>query len=335
MSQSNSTARDEIATLFNSPILDLVYRAATVHRQHHDPRQVQVCTLLSIKTGGCPEDCGYCSQSAHFDSGLERQGLLSITAVDEAAKQAAADGSTRFCMGAAWRQVRDGEEFDRVLEMVRAVAATGMEVCCTLGMLNGEQAQKLKEAGLTAYNHNLDTGENYYSEVVTTRTYQDRIETIGHVGRAGISVCCGGILGLGESDEDRIDLLHALSQLPTQPESIPVNTLVPIAGTPLGDAEPASIWDQIRMVACARILFPEAMVRLSAGRDGLSAAAQALCFLAGANSIFSGDKLLTTPHPGADADQALFDLLDLEPRPSHRDASEFVKQLEEDIVNGR
>ncbi|SVE10656.1 uncharacterized protein METZ01_LOCUS463510, partial [marine metagenome] len=196
MGQSNSTARDEIATLFNSPILDLVYRAATVHRQHHDPRQVQVCTLLSIKTGGCPEDCGYCSQSAHFDSGLERQGLLSITAVDEAAKQAAADGSTRFCMGAAWRQVRDGEEFDRVLEMVRTVAATGMEVCCTLGMLNGEQAQKLKEAGLTAYNHNLDTGQNYYSEVVTTRTYQDRIETIGHVGRAGISVCCGGILGL-------------------------------------------------------------------------------------------------------------------------------------------
>jgi biotin synthase len=334
MKQTNSISRDEIADLFNNPVLDLVYRAATTHRQHHNPRQVQVCTLLSIKTGGCPEDCGYCSQSAHFDSGLEREELLSVEAVGEAAEKAAESGSTRFCMGAAWRQVRDGEEFDRVLEMVSTVAATGMEVCCTLGMLNGEQAQKLKDAGLTAYNHNLDTGENYYSEVVTTRTYQDRIETIEHIGRAGISVCCGGILGLGESDEDRIDLLYALSQLPTPPESIPVNSLVPIAGTPLGESKRASIWDQVRMIACARIVFPEAMVRLSAGRDGLSATAQALCFLAGANSIFSGDKLLTTPHPGADADQALFDLLDLEARPANHDDSELVDQLEQSVVNG-
>ena len=334
MKQTNSISRNEISDLFNNPVLELVYRAATTHRQYHNPRQVQVCTLLSIKTGGCPEDCGYCSQSAHFDSGLKREELLTVAAVGEAADKAALNGSTRFCMGAAWRLVRDGEEFDRVLEMVRTVAATGMEVCCTLGMLNGEQAQKLKDAGLTAYNHNLDTGENYYSEVVTTRTYQERIETIGHVGRAGISVCCGGILGLGESDEDRIDLLYALSQLTTPPESIPINSLVPIAGTPLGESDSASIWDQVRMIACARILFPEAMVRLSAGRDGLSATAQALCFLAGANSIFSGDKLLTTPHPGADADQALFDLLDLEARPSNHDDSELVDQLEQSVVNG-
>ena len=334
MHSNESTNRDAIAALFKNPILDLIYRAATVHRTHHDPRQVQVCTLLSIKTGGCSENCSYCSQSAHFDTGLARQDLLSVAAVQQAAERAAASGSTRFCMGAAWRQVRDGAEFDRVLEMVRTVAATGMEVCCTLGMLNAAQAQKLKEAGLTAYNHNLDTGENYYSEVVTTHTYQDRIATIEHVGRAGISVCCGGILGLGESDDDRIDLLHALTQLPTPPESIPVNALIPIAGTPLGDREPTSVWELVRMVACARILFPEAMVRLSAGRDALPATAQALCFLAGANSIFSGDKLLTTPHPGADADQALFDLLDLEARPSHEQSSELVDQREETIVDG-
>ena len=332
MSLNAPATREEIVALYKSPILDLVYRAATVHREHHDPRQVQVCTLLSIKTGGCPENCSYCSQSAHFDTGLERQELLSLDAVREAAERAAAAGSTRFCMGAAWRQVRDGAEFDRVLDMVRTVAATGMEVCCTLGMLTADQARQLREAGLHAYNHNLDTGENYYPEIVSTRTYRDRIETLGHVGRAGISVCCGGILGMGESDEDRIDLLCALLQLPTPPESIPVNSLVPIAGTPLGDREKVTTWELIRMIACARILFPSAMVRLSAGRDQLSTAEQALCFLAGANSIFSGDRLLTTPHPGTDADQALFDLLDLEARPP-QSASERVDQLAEAVVD--
>lgn len=210
MSLNAPATREEIVALYKSPVLDLVYRAATVHRAHHDPRQVQVCTLLSIKTGGCPENCSYCSQSAHFDTGLKRQELLSLEAVRAAAECAAAAGSTRFCMGAAWRQVRDGAEFDRVLDMVRAVAATGMEVCCTLGMLNADQARRLREAGLHAYNHNLDTGENYYPEIVSTRTYRDRLETLGHVGRAGISVCCGGILGMGESEEDRIDLLCAL-----------------------------------------------------------------------------------------------------------------------------
>ena len=249
-----------------------------------------------------------------------------------AAERAAAAGSTRFCMGAAWRQVRDGAEFDRVLDMVRTVAATGMEVCCTLGMLTADQARQLREAGLHAYNHNLDTGEDYYPEIVSTRTYRDRLDTLGHVGRAGISVCCGGILGMGESDEDRIDLLCALLQLPTPPESIPVNSLVPIAGTPLGDREKVTAWELVRMIACARILFPEAMVRLSAGRDQLSTAEQALCFLAGANSIFSGDRLLTTPHPGTDADQALFDLLDLEARPP-QSASERVDQLAEAVVD--
>ena len=328
MKPNETMSRDAIATLFKSPILDLIFRAASAHRENHNSRQVQVCTLLSIKTGSCPENCGYCSQSAHFDTGLEEQKLLTINAVQEAAENAVAAGSTRFCMGAAWRKVPDGPEFERVLEMVRTVADTGMEVCCTLGMLNAEQAKKLKEAGLTAYNHNLDTGENFYAEVVTTRTYQDRIETIGHVGSAGISVCCGGILGLGESDEDRIDLLHALTQLPIPPESIPVNALVPIAGTPLGDREPIGVWELVRMVACARILFPQAMVRLSAGRDGLSPTAQALCFLAGANSIFSGDKLLTTPHPGSDADQALFELLDLEARPPRQETSQLVDQFE-------
>jgi biotin synthase len=333
MNPTAPATRESIAALYHSPALDLVYRAATVHRTHHDPQQVQVCTLLSIKTGGCPENCGYCSQSAHFDTGLERQDLLSLEAVRLAAEQAAASGSTRFCMGAAWRQIHDGEEFDRVLDMVRTVADTGMEVCCTLGMLNGDQAARLKEAGLYAYNHNLDTGENFYSEVVTTRTYQDRLETLAHVGRAGISVCCGGILGMGETDEDRIDFLFALSQLLTPPESVPINALVPIAGTPMGDREGASLWELMRMVACARILFPRAMVRLSAGRDKLSPAAQALCFLAGANSIFSGDKLLTTPHPGTHADQALFDLLDLKARPPHQDASQGSEDFEEAVVD--
>ena len=332
MPQSQDADRVAIAAIFHSPILNLVYQAATVHREHHDPREVQVCTLLSIKTGGCPEDCGYCSQSAHFDTNLKRQQLLSIAAVQEAAERAAGAGSTRFCMGAAWRQARDGEEFDRVLDMIRAVAATGMEVCCTLGMLDADQALRLKEAGLTAYNHNLDTGENHYSEVVSTRTYQDRIDTIGHVGRAGINVCCGGILGLGESDDDRIDLLYALTQLPTIPESIPINALVPVAGTPMADHGRPSAWELVRMVACTRILFPMAMVRLSAGRDRLSDTAQALCFLAGANSIFSGDKLLTTPHPGSDADQALFDLLDLEARPANVESSERVGQFADNVV---
>ena len=313
--------RQQVAQLYGTPLLALMHQAAEVHRRHHDPSQIQVCTLLSIKTGGCPEDCGYCSQSAHFDTGLERRQLLDIEEVTRAAQQAKDSGSTRFCMGAAWRQAREGEEFDQVLEMVKQVSTLGLEVCCTLGMLNQEQALQLKEAGLYAYNHNLDTGPQYYPQIVSTRTYQDRLQTLAHVAQAGISVCCGGILGLGESEEDRIDLLHTLVSLPTPPESVPVNALVPIPGTPLGEQPRVSIWEVVRMIAAARILFPQAMVRLSAGRDQLSAEAQALCFLAGANSIFSGDKLLTTPNPGTAKDAELFALLGLQSRAPYEEST--------------
>ena len=306
--------REEIANLYHSPVLELVHRAGAVLRQHHAADEIQVCTLLSIKTGGCPEDCGYCSQSAHFDTGLERQTLLGIDDVTAAAQRARDSGSTRFCMGAAWRQVREGEEFERVLRMVESVARTGLEVCCTLGMVTRNQADRLKQAGLHAYNHNLDTGSEFYGHVVSTRGYQDRLETLANVGAAGISVCCGGILGMGESHEDRIDLLHTLAGLETPPESVPINALVPIPGTPMQGQPPTTVWDLLRMIASARIVLPAAVVRLSAGRDRLSTAEQALCFLAGANSIFSGDQLLTTPHPGADADVELLETLDLKPR---------------------
>jgi biotin synthase len=319
--ESRPWTRQQVAQLYRTPLLELMHRAAEVHRRHHDPCQVQVCTLLSIKTGACPEDCGYCSQSAHHQTGIARQQLLAVEPVLEAALQAREAGSTRFCMGAAWRQVREGEEFEQVLEMVRQVSALGLEVCCTLGMLNQEQALQLKEAGLYAYNHNLDTGPQYYGQVVSTRTYEDRLQTLAHVAQAGISVCCGGILGLGESEEDRIDLLHTLASLHTPPESVPVNALVPIAGTPLGQQPRVSVWELVRMIAAARVLFPRAMVRLSAGRDQLSAEAQALCFVAGANSIFSGDKLLTTPHPGFAKDAELFALLGLQPRAPYGELS--------------
>ena len=308
-------AREDIRSLYHGPILDLVFRAAVVHREHHNPREIQVCTLLSIKTGGCPEDCRYCAQSARYNTGLERGPLLGLNEVMDAARKARENGSTRFCMGAAWRQVRDGADFDRTLEMVRQVSSLGLEVCCTLGMLTEEQAHRLKDAGLHAYNHNLDTGEEYYASIVGTHTYGERLQTLRNVGNAGISVCCGGILGMGESADDRIDLLLALTSLARPPESVPINALVPIAGTPLQDRERTSVWELLRMVASTRILLPTAMVRLAAGRDQLSESEQALCFLAGANSIFSGDRLLTTPHPGAEKDADLLRLLDLRPRP--------------------
>ncbi len=317
----NHWTKEEVAEIYHSPLLELIYRAATTHREYHDSREVQVCTLLSVKTGGCPENCCYCSQSAHYDTGLERRELLDVDQVVAAARQASQNGSTRFCMGAAWRQVRDNPDFDQVLDMVEQVSSTGLEVCCTLGMLTEEQACRLKEAGLYAYNHNLDTGPAYYPEIVTTRTYEDRLQTIENVGKAGISLCCGGILGLGESEDDRIDLLHTLATLPTPPESVPINALVPIPGTPLENRQPVAAWELVRAIATARILMPTAMVRLSAGRDQLSAAGQALCFLAGANSIFSGDKLLTTPHPGADEDAALLGLLGLEARAPYKEAT--------------
>jgi len=318
MTIRNDWTREEISTLYHSPILDLIYRAATVHRQHNDPQEVQVCTLLSVKTGGCPEDCAYCPQAARYHTNVKVHKLLEVDEVLTAARNAKESGSTRFCMGAAWREVRDNRDFDKVLDMVKGVNGMGMEVCCTLGMLTQEQAVKLKNAGLYAYNHNLDTSEEFYGEIISTRTYDDRLETIGHVRKSGISVCSGGIIGLGESENDRIGMLHVLANLPEHPESVPVNALVPVEGTPLEDQERVSVWEMVRMIATARILMPKAMVRLSAGRVRMNTEEQALCFLAGANSIFAGDKLLTTPNPEKDADKELFQVLNLKPRPSFK-----------------
>jgi biotin synthase len=304
-------ARASVAALYRRPLLDLVHEAATVHRQHHAPGEIQCSSLLSIKTGACPEDCAYCPQSAHYRTPVEREPLMEVDAAVEAARRAKAQGADRFCMGAAWREVRDGEEFDRVLAMVRAVKALGLETCVTLGMLERGQAERLKAAGLDYYNHNLDTSPEFYGRIVSTRTYEDRLRTLRHVRSAGIRVCCGGILGMGESDEDRIGLLHALAQQEPQPESVPLNALVRVEGTPLRDVPPLP-WDaMVRAVAVARLLMPRAKIRLSAGRTSMSEEAQALCFLAGANSIFLGDKLLTTPNPGPDADGALLERLGL------------------------
>jgi len=297
--------RDEIHRIYHLPLPELIFRAQLAHRAFHNPDEIQLCRLLSIKTGGCPEDCSYCSQSAHYRTGVVREELLSTAAVREAAKHAKKEGATRFCLGAAWRQVSDGENFDRVLDMVRAVAALDMEVCCTLGMLNESQAERLKDAGLTAYNHNLDTSPEFYGNIITTRVYEDRLQTIAHVRKAGITVCCGGILGMGESDEDRIGLLHELSRLNPHPESVPINMLVRNEGTPLADVKELQPLVMVRAIATARVLMPASRVRLAAGRRQLSPEAVTLCFLAGANSIFTGEKLLTTPNPSADADQQL------------------------------
>jgi biotin synthase len=314
--------RAEIAEIYNSPVLDLMYRAATVHRQHHDPQEVQVCTLLSVKTGGCPEDCAYCPQAARYHTAVKVHKLMEVDEVLTAAQRAKDTGSTRFCMGAAWREVRDNSDFDKVLNMVQGVNEMGLEVCCTLGMLTESQAQKLKDAGLYAYNHNLDTSEEFYGDIISTRTYDDRLDTLGHARKAGISVCSGGIIGMGESDQDRIGMLHTLATLPQHPESVPVNALVPVEGTPLEDQPRVSVWEMIRMIATARIIMPKAMVRLSAGRVRMNTEEQALCFLAGANSIFAGDKLLTTPNPDVDADQQLFQTLNIRPRKAFKDATQ-------------
>lgn len=321
----NDWKREEIAEIYNSPVLELVYRAATVHREHHDPSEVQVCTLLSVKTGGCPEDCSYCPQAARYHTDVKVQKLMEVDEVLQAANAARESGSTRFCMGAAWREVRDNRDFDKVLDMVKGVNSMGMEVCCTLGMLTEDQANKLKDAGLYAYNHNLDTSEEHYEEIISTRTYDDRLDTLEHVRKANISVCSGGIIGMGEQHEDRIGMLHTLSNLPEHPESVPVNALVPVEGTPLAEQPRVSIWEMLRMIATARIIMPKAMVRLSAGRTEMNTEEQALCFLAGANSIFAGDKLLTTPNPEVDADKQMFQTLNLKPRKSFKDKEAAVK----------
>ncbi len=310
---------DEIADIYNLPLLELVYKAATIHRQFHDPSEVQVCSLLSIKTGGCPEDCAYCPQSAEYDTGVKVEPLLQVDEVLEKARNAKEAGATRFCMGAAWREVHDNRDFDRVLEMVKGVNDIGLEVCATLGMVTEEQANKLKAAGLYAYNHNVDTSSGYYKSIITTRTYQERIDTIKNTRKAEITVCSGGIIGMGESVEDRIDMLMTLANLDPHPESVPINALVPVAGTPLEGRPPVDAWEFARMIATARILMPKSMVRLSAGRLQLSKEAQAICFLAGANSIFAGDKLLTTPNPAVDEDRELFASLGLKPRKAFKE----------------
>jgi len=309
--------RSEVESIYRTPLPSLVFRAQTVHRQHHPQDRVQTCQLLSIKTGGCPEDCGYCPQSAHYDAGVGREGLLDPQHVVEVAKEAAGRGVTRFCMGAAWRQAPEGREFQKVLDMVRGVSALGLEVCCTLGMLSERQAEQLKEAGLSAYNHNLDTSPEFYGSIITTRVYDDRLRTLRAVRKAGITVCCGGILGMGEREEDRIGLLQQLAMLNPHPESVPINMLVRVAGTPLANMPPLDPLEMVRAIATARILMPASRVRLAAGRKQLSQEAVTLCFLAGANSIFVGEKLLTTPNPGRDEDEELLDTLGMRPLESH------------------
>ncbi len=328
MQMRNDWTKEEIAEIYNTPLLELIYSASMLHREYHATGEVQVCTLLSIKTGGCPEDCAYCPQAARYNTGVDVQALMKKEEVLAYAKKAKDAGSTRFCMGAAWREIRDNKDFDRVLDMVKGVNELGMEVCCTMGMLTEEQAKKLYDAGLYAYNHNVDTSEEHYADIITTRTYKDRLKTLANVRKAGISVCSGGIIGLGETHEDRIGMLHTLSTLPVHPGSVPINALVRVKGTPLQDNPKVDIWDMIRMIATARILMPTAMVRLSAGRTEMSIAEQALCFMAGANSIFSGDKLLTTPNPAFDEDNAMFQLLGLKPREAFKDApTAVVKEL--------
>lgn len=316
----NDWSRAEIETLYQQPLIDLLFQAQQVHRQYFDANTVQVSTLLSIKTGKCPEDCKYCSQSAHYDSKLEAEKRIAVEKVIQEAKEALASGSSRFCMGAAWRNPHE-RDMPYVLDMVREVKALGLETCMTLGMLNASQAERLKDAGLDYYNHNLDTSREYYSHIISTRSFDDRLDTLDHVRQAGLKVCSGGIVGLGESRNDRIGLLFELSTLPIHPESVPINMLVPIEGTPMADVEKLDVIEWIRTIAVARILMPESYIRLSAGRESLTDSDQALAFMAGANSIFSGEKLLTTPNTAKGRDQQLFEKLGLvaeQPKPSIR-----------------
>jgi biotin synthase len=314
----------EIRAIHDRPLMDLVYDAATVHRQHHDPREVQVCKLISIKTGGCPEDCSYCSQSSRYETEVQASPLMPKAEVVAIAQKAKDAGVTRVCMGAAWREVRDNKQFDRVLDMVRDVTGMGLEVCCTLGMLTEEQAKKLEDAGLYAYNHNLDTSSEYYETIITTRTYQDRLDTIANVRKTNVTVCSGGIIGLGETVDDRVSMLCTLANLPQQPESVPVNILSRVDGTPLAMNEEVPFTQSLRMIATARIVFPKSTIRLSAGRASLSSAEQALCFMAGANSIFSSEtkRMLTlAPTNDFDEDKALLTGLGLTMRPPFKDAA--------------
>ena len=317
----------ELLEVYNRPFLELVYDAATIHRIHHDPREVQVSSLVSIKTGGCSEDCAYCPQAARYHTDVKVHKLLEVDEVKQRAERAKAGGASRMCLGAAWRSVRDNRDFDKVLEMVKTINNMDMEVCCTLGMINEDQAKKLARAGLYAYNHNVDTSEEYYDNVITTREYQDRLDTIANVRKANITVCSGGIIGMGESVEDRLGMLKVLSSLEKHPESVPINALVPVEGTPLAEQPRVPFHELVRMVATARIVMPKSVVRLSAGREGMSLSEQAMCFMAGANSIFAGDVLLTTPNPDFKDDQAMFDILGL----TSREAFKVPRTVEEDV----
>jgi biotin synthase len=313
----------EARALYELPLVDLMYRAQEVHRRHHESGAVQLCTLLSVKTGGCPEDCSYCPQSAHHDTNVAAEKLMSVEDVLAKARLAKDNGATRFCMGAAWRNPR-GKDFDKVVTMIEGVRELGMEACATLGMLNDEQADKLAQAGLTAYNHNLDTSRDHYKKIISTRTYDDRLETLDRVAKAGISVCCGGIIGMGESIDDRCAMLAELAHMRPHPGSVPVNALAAVDGTPLAGRPPVEPFELVRMIATARIMMPTSMVRLSAGREGLSREAQMLCFMAGANSIFYGDKLLTTGNPDVEADRALFRDAGLKPIEARVEADQHI-----------
>ena len=307
--------RNEIAALYDLPFGELLFRAQTLHRAYFEPNQVQLSTLLSIKTGGCPEDCAYCPQSAHYDAGVDAAKLMDVDAVLAEARAAKAQGAQRFCMGAAWREPKD-RDLDAVCAMVAGVKGLGLETCATLGMLTGDQAERLKDAGLDYYNHNLDTAPEFYGTIISTRQYQDRLDTLAHVRTAGMKVCCGGIVGMGENRAHRVGLIAALANLPEHPDSVPINMLVKVAGTPLSDVEALDDLEFVRTIAVARICMPKSVVRLSAGREGMSEALQALCFLAGANSIFCGARLLTTPNPARDVDRAMMDRLGLSPMTS-------------------
>ena len=332
MSMRYDWMSSEIRAVYDAPLLDLVFRAAGVHRQFHDSTEVQVCKLISIKTGGCPEDCAYCSQSSRYQTEVEASPLMQREEVLEIARRAKAAGVTRVCMGAAWREVRDNRQFDRVLDMVKDVTELGVEVCCTLGMLSDDQAQKLDDAGLYAYNHNLDTSERFYDTIISTRTFADRLNTIASVRKTNVTVCAGGIIGLGETVDDRLSMLQTLSSMNPHPESVPINVLSKVAGTPLAEVAEVPIWDTVKMIATARILMPRTIVRLSAGRAKMSASDQALCFMAGANSIFSSEsKVMLTkavPSPAYDEDKALLGTLGLKIRPPFKEARRDASPME-------
>lgn len=316
--------KKEIKKIYQQPLIELIHQAAEIHRKNFDVKQVQISSLVSIKTGGCPEDCAYCPQSAKYQTEIKVHKLMEPSELKENIEYAKSNGVSRMCLGAAWREVRNNRDFDKVLEMVKMITNEGLEVCATFGMINEEQAQKLAEAGLYAYNHNIDTSEEYYNKIISTRNYQDRLQTLQNVRKAGLTICSGGIIGMGESEDDRIGMLYTLNLLNPHPESVPINTLVPVKGTPLENQPKVSVWELVRMIATTRIVLPKSMVRLSAGRLELSMEAQALCFIAGANSIFAGDKLLTTPNNDINQDKLMFELLGLQPLPSIHQRKESV-----------